>query len=97
MTLRERLPTDPPQADFERFRDALDEIRAYSQQANEVASYLRHAPRVDEPSKLHRTLVRIERVERAEALAKELAELVEEIERSAVQVVWGQGDLARGT
>jgi hypothetical protein len=91
VTLRDRIPSDPEIVPYPQFRDAMDEVRVRAMSAVESAYYLRHSW-LDEPYKLHRTLIPSELVARAERLATELAQAMEEIDRLSVPVVWAPGE-----
>jgi hypothetical protein len=69
----------------------MEEVRSSAIAAAETSYHLRHS-RLDEPYKLHRTLIPSELVTRAERLASELAQAMEEIDRLSVPVVWAPGE-----
>lgn len=94
MSLRNRTLEDPPVVDFHELRARLATLASYCVGLHFDTRYLPDDPAIDEAYKVHRTLMRLDDINLAIDLARQLDAVVTRIVLSRAQVVNGPEDLA---
>jgi hypothetical protein len=94
MTLRDRTPEDPPVVDYDVLKRKIELLASHCSGLHYDTRYLPHTPIIDEAYKAHRTLMRVEDVDRALDLARQLEDAIRLIVLSTEHVVKAPEDLA---